>query len=131
MKSVVLAAVAAVLTISSAEAETDCRIRALPPASYASKPMPPVKYQAMPLAQLQKLYRQYAGLPRRAAGLDYCADPIGFVYPWETGVTPTIYYPTDVTPECKREVLAHEQAHVKGWPMNHPGAHLQNGPCHR
>ncbi len=136
MKRIVLAAIATVLTVSSAYADTDCRIRAIPPASYASKPMPPVKYTGLPLAQLQRLYRQYAGLPQRAAGkpnraagLDYCADPLGFVYPWQTGETPTIYYPTDVSAECKSEVLAHEEAHVKGWPINHPGAHLQNGPC--
>ncbi len=129
MWRLVLAAVAALLTVSAAHAQTDCRIRAIPPASYAAKPMPPVKYKGLPLAELQKLYRQFAGLPRRAAGLDYCADPLGFVYPWETGDTPTIYYPTDVTAVCEREVLAHEEAHVKGWPIDHPGARLQNGPC--
>ena len=131
MWRLVLAAAAALLTMSAAHAEIDCRIRALPPASYANKPLPQVKYKGLPLAELQQLYRKFAGLPRRAAGLGYCADPLGFVYPWETNETPTIYYPTDVTPECKREVLAHEEAHAKGWPIDHPGARLQDGPCRK
>jgi hypothetical protein len=129
MWRLISAAVAAFLVVSAAHAETDCRIRALPPPAYANKPLPPVKYKGLPLAELQQLYRKFAGLPRRASGLDYCADPLGFVYPWETRDTPTIYYPTDVSAECKREVLAHEEAHAKGWPIDHPGARLQEGPC--
>jgi hypothetical protein len=110
-------------------AEIDCRIRAMPPSSFTSKPLPEVQYKGMPLAELQKVYRRFAGLPARASGLDYCADPLGFVYPWNMQGTPTIYYPTDVTDRCQREVIEHEQAHVRGWPLDHPGARLQTGPC--
>ena len=112
-------------------AEPDCRIRSLSPAHYASKPLPAVKYRGLPLADLQRLYRRFAGLPPRAAGQNYCADPIGFVYPWKTGAVPTIYYPNDVSDRCRREVLAHEEAHVKGWPLDHPNARLQPGTCKR
>lgn len=125
----VLAVLAAVLLVTRADAATDCRIRALPPPAYAAKPLPPVTYKGLPLADLQRLYRKFAGLPARASGLNYCADPLGFVYPWETDATPTIYYPTDVSERCRLEVLAHEEAHVKGWPLNHPNARLQEGPC--
>ena len=125
----VLAALAAALTATGTAAATDCRIRALPPPIYADKPLPPVNYRALPLAELQRLYRRFAGLPKRAAGLSYCADPLGFVYPWEPGAVPTIYYPSDVSDRCRREVIAHEEAHVKGWPMSHPNARLQTGPC--
>ena len=112
-----------------AHAEVDCRIRAMPPASFTAKPLPNVNYKGLPLAQLQNLYRKYAGLPSRASGLDYCADPLGFVYPWNMEGTPTIYFPTDVSDRCQREVVEHEEAHVRGWPINHPGARLQTGPC--
>jgi hypothetical protein len=125
----VLAGFAAVVTVTSANAETDCRIHALPPPWYADKPLPPVEYKGLPLADLQRLYRKFAGLPKRASGLDYCADPLGFVYPWGADTVPTIYYPTDVSERCRREVIAHEEAHVKGWPLNHPNGRLQNGPC--
>jgi len=125
-----LALIAVTMTASGVLAATDCRIRALPPASYAERPLPAVNYKGMPLASLQQLYRQLAGLPKRAAGLDYCADPLGFVYPWKDDTAvPTIYFPTNVTDRCRREVIAHEEAHVKGWPMNHPGRRLQVGPC--
>jgi hypothetical protein len=112
-----------------ASAEIDCRIRAMPPASYAGKQLPDVNYKGLPLAELQKVYRKYAGLPSRASGLDYCADPLGFVYPWNMAGTPTIYYPTDVSDRCQREVIEHEEAHVLGWGLDHPGARLQSGPC--
>lgn len=112
-----------------AVAATDCRIRSMPPASFASKPLPDVNYKGMPLADLQKLYRSFAGLPARAPGLSYCADPIGFVYPWNKAGKPTIYYPTDVSARCQAEVLEHEEAHVKGWGLNHPNARTQNGSC--
>ena len=119
------------LTPAHAEAEAgiDCRIRALPPASYRSQPLPEVKYRAMPLAELQVLFRKLAGLPARAPGLDYCSDPLGFVYPWGKGETPTIYHPSDVSDRCRREVIEHEEAHVRGWPLDHPRARLQDGPC--
>jgi hypothetical protein len=112
-----------------ANAGIDCRIRAMPPATYTARALPDVNYKGLPLAELQKVYRKYAGLPSRASGLDYCADPLGFVYPWNMAGTPTIYYPTDVSDRCQREVIEHEEAHVRGWPVNHPGAHLQSGPC--
>jgi hypothetical protein len=114
---------------TAAQSVEDCRIRTLPPAAFASKPMPPVNHKGLRLAELQKLYRHFAGLPPRAAGMSYCADPLGFVYPWHTGETPTIYFPTDVSERCKAEVLAHEGAHVKGWPIDHPGGRVQRGTC--
>jgi hypothetical protein len=118
-----------VLLSTAANAAVDCRIRSMPPSSYASKPLPTVKHQGLPLADLQKLYRRMAGLPSRAPGLGYCADPLGFVYPWNKAGTPTIYFPTDVSDRCRREVIEHEEAHVKGWPLNHPQARTQAGPC--
>jgi hypothetical protein len=128
-KLALLSAVLLTAAPVAAHAAVDCRIRAMPPASFASKPLPTVKYQGMPLADLQKLYRRMAGLPARAPGLSYCADPLGFVYPWKSSGTQTIYYPTDVTDRCRREVIEHEEAHVKGWGINHPSARLQVGPC--
>ena len=121
----------AVFLVTGADAAIDCRIRSLPPSSYAAKPLPPVKYQGLPLADLQRLYRKFAGLPNRPAGLDYCAYPLGFVYPWKQRVVPTIYYPTDVSERCRREAIEHEEAHVKGWPLDHPSARTQDGPCKR
>ena len=115
---------------TAASAAIDCRIRSMPPASFVAKQVPDnVRYKGMPLADLQKLYRRMAGLPKRAAGLDYCSDPLGFVYPWDGKGRPTIYYPTDVTDRCEAEVIQHEEAHVKGWAINHPGGNLQSGPC--
>ncbi len=123
--------IALVVFGSPAFAVVDCRIRTLPPAHYASKALPPVRYKGLPLARLQTLYREFAGLPRRAAGVSYCADPIGFVYPWNRGHIPTIYFPTDVSERCLSEVLAHEEAHVKGWPLDHPNGRHQRGTCQR
>lgn len=124
-----LMAVAAVLVPAAAQAAVDCRIRSMPPASYVSKPLPAVKMNGLPLAKLQRLYRHLAGLPARASGLGYCGDPLGFVFPWNGAGAQTLYYPTDVSTRCQREVIEHELAHVKGWPMNHPDARTQVGPC--
>ena len=129
MSKWILIGVAVALLPAAAHAAVDCRIRSLPPTSFASKPLPAVRYQGLPLADLQKLYRRMAGLPNRAAGVDYCAYPLGFVFPWKQRVVPTIYYPTDVSERCRREVIEHEEAHVKDWPINHPGARTQDGPC--
>lgn len=125
----VLFALGLIAFSTGSEAAIDCRIRAMPPAQYSAQALPGVKYKGMQLADLQRLFRKFAGLPTRAPGLDYCSDPIGFVYPWDRSSTPTIYYPTDVTDRCQREVIAHEEAHVAGWPTNHPGARIQEGPC--
>ena len=116
---------------TAAQAATDCRIRSMPPAHYASKPLPKVHYKGLPLSELQKVYRRIAKLPPRKAGLSYCADPLGFVFPSIPGVVPTIYYPTDVSKQCQREVIEHEEAHVKGWGQNHPNARTRAGPCKR
>lgn len=127
----VSAVFAMMVSAAAAQAAIDCRIRSLPPAYYAAKPFPAVEYRGLPLAELQRLYRRFAGLPPRAAGISYCADPIGFVYPWRKGAVPTIYFPTDVSDRCRREVLAHEGAHVKGWPLDHPNGRAQVGECSR
>ena len=129
MSRLVLLSVALVLAPAVASAMIDCRIRSLPPLSYASKPLPAVEWKGLPLAELQRTFRRLAGLPAQAPGAGYCGDPLGFVYPWNGSDVPTIYFPNNVTERCRREVIEHESAHVKGWSLNHPNARTQIGPC--
>lgn len=120
--------VLALMLTSPAVAAVDCRIKYLAPDPYASGPVPAHELVGLPLAEVQARYRALAGMPTPPAGASYCKrGPLGFVD--SRGSVPVIYFPVDVTERCRREVIEHETAHVRGWPANHPGATVQVGPC--
>lgn len=101
----------------------DCRMKYLPPPSFASG-LVEVGRVALPLARLQEMHAGLTGKVFR--GVDECGT-LGFFDPRG----PTVYYASDVSDRCAAETILHEEAHARGWPADHPGATIQKGPCSR
>lgn len=107
-------------SISPALADIECVIKYPAPPQYASVPLPAGTItRFMPLAEVQRAYFDFTG--KRSFGT---CGVLGFVAP---GNPSTIFVADDVS--CWRDVLRHEEAHVKGWPASHPNTHTNHGPC--